>query len=120
MANTTYTTTGSLSSFYTINLPSSGNGSYNYGTIGTSAGSNGTFYSSISASSTPPSMTVSGDLKIDGNMTVKGKDIVKLLEKVEDRLAILQDPDPEKLEKFAALKKAYDHYRLMEKLIGEE
>ena len=44
----------------------------------------------------------------------------KLFEKIEDRLAIVLDPDPKKLEKFKALKKAYDHYKLMEKLIGEE
>ena len=42
-----------------------------------------------------------------------------MLESIEDRLAILQ-PDPAKLEKFAALKKAYDHYKLMEKLIGDD
>lgn len=62
---------------------------------------------------------VSGDCTVDGNLKVKGKDIVKLFEKIEDRLAILQDPDPAKLEKFVALRKAYDHYKLLEKLINE-
>jgi hypothetical protein len=42
------------------------------------------------------------------------------MEKIEDRLAILAEPDPMKLEKFAALKKAYDHYKLMEKIIGDD
>ena len=39
--------------------------------------------------------------------------------KMEERLAILV-PDPVKMEKFEALKKAYDHYKLMEKLCQEE
>jgi hypothetical protein len=34
---------------------------------------------------------------------------------MEERLAILV-PDSEKLEKFEALKTAYDHYKLMESL----
>lgn len=65
-------------------------------------------------------LQVTGDAHFDGNVTVKGRDLVKLLEKLEDRFAIISDPDPKKLEKFKALKKAYDHYKLMEKLIGEE
>lgn len=119
MAKTFYTTSTSLSNFYTINA----NGSGNYA-FGSMAGTNGTYWSttnsSISASASHASMTVKGDLEVDGNITVKGRDLTKLMERIEDRLAILQDPDPEKLEKFAALKKAYDHYRLMERLIGDE
>jgi hypothetical protein len=40
------------------------------------------------------------------------------MDKMEERLAILV-PDPAKLEKFEALKKAYEHYKLMEKLCQE-
>ena len=65
------------------------------------------------------SLTVSGDAEFEGSVKIKGRDIVKLLERIEDRFAILLDPDPAKLEKFPALKKAYDHYKLLEKLIGE-
>jgi hypothetical protein len=68
----------------------------------------------------PGTMQVKGDAEFEGNVKIKGRDVVKLFEKIEDRLAILMDPDPAKLEKFPALKKAYDHYRLLEKLIGEE
>jgi hypothetical protein len=67
-----------------------------------------------------PSIHVTGDAEFEGNVTVKGRNLVKLLETIEDRLAIISNPDPKKLEKFKALKKAYDHYKLMEKLIGEE
>jgi hypothetical protein len=69
---------------------------------------------------TPTAMSVKGDLDVGGALKVKGKDLIKLMEKIEDRLAILAEPDPMKLEKFAALKKAYDHYKLMEKIIGDD
>ncbi len=55
----------------------------------------------------------SGDIKI-GNQSLK-----EFMVKMEERLAILV-PDPAKLEKFQALKKAYEHYKLMEKLCQEE
>lgn len=66
------------------------------------------------------SLSVSGDAEFEGDVKIKGRSVVKLLEKIEDRLAILMDPDPEKLEKFAALKKAYNNYKLLEKLCVEE
>lgn len=61
-----------------------------------------------------------GDLEVEGNITWKGRDLGRLMVSIEDRLAILTDPDPAKLEKFAALKKAYDHYKTIEALIGNE
>ena len=99
-----------------------------YGTIGTSIGSNGTYWSTaantlnytINSMPTPAAMNVKGDLEVEGALTVNGRNLSKLMEKIEDRLAILSDPKPDKLEKFAALKKAYDHYKLMEKLIGTD
>lgn len=42
------------------------------------------------------------------------------LSKIQQRLAILDDPDPAKLEKYAALKKAYEQYTLLEKLIDSD
>jgi hypothetical protein len=63
---------------------------------------------------------VTSDAEFEGDIKWKGRSLVKLLEKIENRLAILQEPDPEKLEKFAALKKAYDNYKLLEKLIGDD
>ena len=42
-------------------------------------------------------------------------DTEKRLEAIESRLNILV-PDPEKLEKFEALKKAYEHYKHLEQL----
>ena len=67
-----------------------------------------------------PNLTVSGDAEFSGDIKIKGRSLEKLLTTIEDRLAILSEPDPIKLEKFAALKKAYDNYKLLEKLIGDD
>jgi hypothetical protein len=77
----------------------------------------GSAWSSITTSAYPtqPTLNVSGDGNIEGNLTVGGKDIAKSLEAIEKRLAILV-PDIEKLEHFEALKKAYEHYKLLEAL----
>jgi hypothetical protein len=133
-------TSADLSRYTTIDLTtsgamgSSGSGSYTisnsstwptYGniTIGTGSGSNGSWGNSYYTNSTSGSgsgLRVNSDAEFNGDVKIKGRNIVKLLEKIEDRLAILAEPDPKKLEKFAALKKAYDHYKLMEKLIGDD
>jgi hypothetical protein len=60
------------------------------------------------------------DVVFEGDINWKGRDLGQLIESIEDRLAILVAPTPEKLQKFAALKKAYDHYKLMERLIDED
>ena len=62
---------------------------------------------------------VNGDAEFDGDVKIKGVSIAKALEDIQKRLAILV-PDPAKLEKYEALRKAYNHYILLEKLIGEE
>lgn len=90
-------------------------GSYFYTTVG----SNGTA-SAYNWTSNNTGLHVTSDASFEGDIKIKGRSLEKLLEKIEDRLAILQDPDPAKLEKHAALKKAYDHYKLLEKLIGDD
>jgi hypothetical protein len=81
-----------------------------------STGASSSMWANTTNSST---LQVQGDAEFAGSVKIKGRDVVKLFEKIEDRLAILMDPDPAKLEKFHALKKAYDHYKLLEKLVGE-
>jgi hypothetical protein len=108
---------------------STGASNYNYGnvTISTTGGMNGTSGSFLYSNGTSQQWTnntgaglhVSSDAEFQGDIKWKGRSLGKLLEKIEDRLAILT-PDPAKLEKYEALKKAYDHYKLMEKLIGED
>lgn len=60
-------------------------------------------------------------LELDDEQDVKigDKSLKTFMDKVEERLAILQ-PDPKKLEKYEALRKAYEHYKTLEKLIGED
>lgn len=43
-----------------------------------------------------------------------------ILEKITDRLAVLDEPDPEKLAQFKTLQDAYDKYKFVEKLCGEK
>lgn len=51
---------------------------------------------------------------------IKGQSLGKSLDKINQRLAILDDPSPAKLEKYAALKEAYEHYKMLEMLINDE
>ena len=53
------------------------------------------------------------------DITVGGQSLKEFMKKMEQRLAILV-PDPKKLEKFEALKKAYEHYKTMESLCFDE
>jgi hypothetical protein len=125
--NMNYTTSGFYNSYGNVTI-SGGTGSattnpytgpYVYTTSGTSSpvySAGGTNWS-INAN---PGLHVKDDATFEGDIKWKGRSLGKLLEKIEDRLAILQEPDPERLEKFAALKKAYDHYKTLERLIGDD
>ena len=65
-------------------------------------------------------INTSGIEMADGtDITVGGQSLKEFMKKMEQRLAILV-PDPAKLEKFEALKKAYEHYKTMESLCFEE
>ena len=81
---------------------------------------NGVIGSSYTTQTTQPSLHVTNDAEFDGDIKWKGRSLGTLLTSIEDRLAILADPDPKKLEKFAALKKAYDNYKLLEKLCNSK
>jgi hypothetical protein len=96
---------------------STGAGSY---TINTGVAGSSLWGSTNITTSAAPSLNVTGEANFEGDIKWQGRSLGNMLEKIEDRLAIISEPTPEKLEKFAALKKAYDHYKLMEKLIGEE
>jgi hypothetical protein len=110
------------SSMNTITLPSS---TFTYGG-NTITGSNGQFYTSTGTSgytinNTSPSVNITSngiDMAAGTDITVDGKSLKEFMNKMEQRLAILV-PDPKKLEQFAALKKAYEHYKLMESLCQE-
>ena len=109
-------TLGAISSTSSITVPhtitTGGTNGYMYG-----AGTGTTWVTPNSANQ--GSIKVTGDAEFDGDVKIKGHSITKLLERIEDRFAILMDPDPARLEKFQALKKAYDNYKLMDKLCQE-
>jgi hypothetical protein len=116
--------TSSLSSYnmnYSVNYPATGqytiatNGYSNpYGNITIANGATGNSWSSLN-NNTHSTLKVSGNAEFDDDVTIKGVSILKQIEKINERLAILV-PDPAKLEHFAALKKAYEHYKTMEAL----
>ena len=129
----TITLTGSdqYSNINTITLPSS---TFTYGgaigsgittinninsnsqwTTGTSGYTINSGYNSgtVNISTNGIDMAAGTDIKIDG------KSLKEFMKKMEQRLAILV-PDPKKLEKFEALKKAYEHYKTMESLCFDE
>ena len=103
----------------TITLPSS---SYTIGPTGSS----GQFYTSTGTGghnwNNPPTVNITGtgiDMAAGTDIKVDGKSLKEFMSKMEERLVILV-PDPKKLEQFAALKKAYEHYKLMESLCQEQ
>jgi hypothetical protein len=81
-------------------------------------------YAYASASSTVASSwatdfdsTSSGTVTVpaDGDIKIGDRSLKEFMTKMEERLAILV-PDPEKLERFESLKRAYEHYKTMERL----
>lgn len=113
------------SNLHTITLPDPSSYSMNWNTssgsyITTGSSPNYTF-SNISTSYTPTVNIDSNgiDIKDGGDIKVDGKSLKEFMTKMEQRLSILV-PDPEKLEKFEALKKAYEHYKTMESLCFPE
>lgn len=121
--------TSQIASLSSINGPYP---SLNVGAAGStyttgSAGSNGTFgiYSTNSTSPwgnitmtnnhQPSSLKVKGDAEFEGKVMINKRDLGEFMETISKRLAILV-PDPAKLEHFEALKKAYDHYKMLEQL----
>ena len=111
-------TMNSMYSSGSITLPTTTIGNLNGGYyVSTGTGSNYTW----SNATTTPSVNITGggiDMAAGTDITVGGKSLKEFMTKMEERLAILI-PDPSKLEQFAALKKAYEHYKLMEKLCQE-
>ena len=98
--------------------------SLNVGAAG--AGGTGAYYTTNSTYNQPwqnltmtnnsqQSLNVKGDAEFEGKVKVNGQDLGEFMETISKRLAILV-PDPAKLEHFEALKKAYDHYKMLEKL----
>ena len=108
MANTYIYNTAALPTS-NVTISSSGSG-YN----GSWLQSNGSGYTNWTTAASPNNSTIEVQGE-NADIKINGKSLVKFMETMESRLAILQ-PDLEKLEHFAALKKAYDNYKMLEAL----
>lgn len=64
-------------------------------------------------------LKVNGDAEIDGDLKIKGKSIVDMIENIEKRLAILH-PNPELEDKWEKLKLLGEKYRKLEQEIIEK
>lgn len=107
---------------YSINLdPATLNMSYSIPSTWVTTAANSGTYTGTSYSTNWNTPISTNGITLDPNADIKigDKSLVETLNKIEDRLAILT-ADPKKLEKFAALKKAYEQYKLMEKLCQED
>lgn len=99
------------------------NGSYNY-TIQSGTSQFDTYYTNtnyiFSTDNTLYGNNVyhADTLDIKSDVVIDGISMKEAITSIMDRLAILQ-PDPSKLEKYAALKKAYDHYKMLERLLND-
>ena len=107
----------------TITLPSTtiSNGGYTIGSAGSTLYTTGTGNYTWSTA-TSPTVNITGtgiDMAAGTDISIDGKSLKNFMTKMEERLAILV-PDPKKLEQFEALKKAYEHYKLMESLCQEQ
>jgi len=98
----------------------------NVGTITIPSGSGGSggisYTSSYNWTPNPTQVTISNngiEMAPGTDIKVDGKSLKEFMNKMEQRLSILV-PDPAKLEKFEALKKAYEHYKTMESLCFDE
>lgn len=125
------------SSISSITLPSismggtgaTGTGQYTYTTSGTggggggytiSTGTGGYVWNTSTALDPSVHITQNGiDMPKDADIKIGDRSLKEFMTKMEERMAILV-PDPQKLEKFEALKRAYENYKLMERLCQED
>ena len=90
-----------------------------YATGGSVLLNTGAGTSSWTTAPNPYVYTTTGDANFGGDVKIQGISITETLAKIQERLAILV-PDPARLEKYEALKQAYEHYKLLEALCVEE
>jgi hypothetical protein len=86
---------------------------------GTNNWANNWANSAATGSASHHTLKVSGDTEIDGNLTVKGRDLMDMLETIESRLAILH-PNAQLESEFDELKALGDAYRAAEKKLLEQ
>ena len=110
-----YTTTGTGSSglYWGMNGTSGGSGQ-----VLTSNGTN-TSWITTDPSLKGSTLSVKGDADFEGEVTIKGKNLADMFEKIEERLAILH-PNPELEDKWDELKQLSKRYKELEAEIIEK
>ena len=116
---------------YTVTaIDNTSSGSLYWGLNGTSANpgqvltSNGTNTSWANITLAEPdikgaTLKVNGNADFDGEVTIKGKNLTEMLEKIEERLAILH-PNPKLEDKWDELKELGKRYKELEQEIIEK
>jgi hypothetical protein len=95
--------------------PSSGQA----GQVLTSNGTNTSWITAADPNLKGASIQVKGDAEFDGEVTVKGKKLSEMFEKIEERLAILH-PNPELEDRWDELKELGKRYKELEQEIIEK
>jgi hypothetical protein len=78
-----------------------------------------TINSNLTFSNPKSSFQVDVPANFDSDITIKGVSLSNTLADIQKKLLILT-PDPKKLEKWDALQKAYDRYKILEALLHED
>jgi hypothetical protein len=91
-------------------------GSGGAGTVLTTGMSDTIMWGSVN---TNPGLKVNGDAEFEGDVKIKGKSITEMLDKIEERLAILH-PNPELEDKWDELKELGKRYKELEQEIIEK
>ena len=90
------------------------------GQVLTSNGTNTSWITAADPNLKGASIQVKGDAEFDGEVTVKGKKLSEMFEKIEERLAILH-PNPELEDRWDELKELSKRYKELEaELIEKE
>ena len=116
------------SSTYTVTATDTTNSGLYWGLNGTSGGSgqvltsNGTstgWVTAMDPSLKGSTLKVNGDADFDGEVTIKGKKLSDMFEKIEERLAILH-PNPELEDRWDELKDLSKRYKELEQELIEK
>ena len=89
------------------------------GQVYTSNGTNNSWITAADPNIKGASIQVKGDAEFDGEITVKGKKLSEMFEKIEERLAILH-PNPELEDRWDELKELAKRYKELEAEIIEK
>lgn len=107
--------TGVGASTNIISITNGGSG-YPSSSVLTATGAGATTWATSAKTNARGKLHLEGD---DADIIINGVSLIDLMNGITDRLSILQ-PSPEKLEKYEALRQAYEHYKTLEALLYDE